>query len=153
VSDLNTWAEDIDAAVAGPPRVNGRLKLEPVEAADPLLVQWAKFRDQFAEAMTGGFWTIEDLETKIAEKRAFFFPGRDAAMVAEIVIYPGGTRAFQVMWACGSVPELLQMAPGVEAMARMMGCDEVLIEGQEAWKRLLKPLGYELFSVTVRKAL
>lgn len=151
-----------DAAVAdwtdgaddnGLPKANGRLSLRPVEEVDPLLSQWARFRDQFAEAMREGFWTLESLEEKIAKKQAFFFPGREAAMVAEIVGYPGGVRVFQVLWACGNVPELLQMAPGVEAMGRMMGCQEMLIEGQAAWKKLLEPLGYRLFSVTLRKAL
>jgi len=142
----NTWGEQLNEHV--------RLKLEPTqEPVDPVLMQWARFRDQFREAMREGFWTLEDLEEKVAAKQAFFFPGKEAAMVAEIVAYPGGNRVFQVLWACGSVPELLQMAPGVEAMGRMLGCSEMLIEGQKAWERLLKPLGYELFSVTVRKAL
>ena len=145
VTDKNAWGEKLDEHVG--------LKLFPVEAVDPILAQWARFRERFADAMRGGFWTLEDLEDKIAAKRAFFFPGKDAAMVAEIVAYPGGTRAFQVLWACGEVAELLQMAPGVEAMGRMMGCTEMLIEGQKAWERLLKPMGYEAFSVTVRKAL
>lgn len=148
MDDAEPWGDKLSEHV--------RLKLHPpadMPPADPLLSQWARFRDQFAEAMRDGFWTLEDLEDKIATKRAFFFPGKEAAMVAEIQAYPGGVRVFQVLWACGSVPELLQMAPGVEAMGRMLGCGEMLIEGQQAWARLLKPLGYDLFSVTLRKAL
>jgi hypothetical protein len=121
---------------------------------DPLLSQWARFRDGFAEAMTDhDYWTIEELENRVASRRAFFFPGANAAMVAQIEPYPGGARVFQVLWATGDVDELLRMAPGVEAIARMMGCTEALIEGREAWKRLLAPMGYSLFSVTMRKAL
>ena len=120
---------------------------------DPLLSQWSRFRDLFKSAMTDGFWTVEDLEAKIAHRRAFFFPGRDSAMVGQIEAYPGGVRVFQVLWAVGEAEELLQMAPGIEAVARMMGCTEVLIEGREAWRKLLEPMGYNLWSVTVRKAL
>jgi hypothetical protein len=120
---------------------------------DPLLSQWARFRDRFAEGMGDDYWTIEDLEQRIAHRRAFFFPGSDAAMVAQIEVYPGGTKVFQVLWACGDVPELLQMLPGVEAMGRMLGCGEMLVEGRGAWARLLKPMGYEPWSVTVRKGL
>ena len=120
---------------------------------DPLLSQWARFRDRFAEAMDDGLWTIEDLEQRIAHRRAFFFPGHDAAMVGQIEVYPGDVKVFQVLWACGDVNELLTMAPGVEAMARMMGCAETLIEGREAWRKLLEPMGYTLFSVTLRKRL
>jgi hypothetical protein len=121
---------------------------------DPLLSQWARFRDLFREAMADdGFWTIEDLEQRIAHRRAFFFPGANAAMVAQIEAYPSELKVFQVLWAAGDVAELLQMAPGVESIARMMGCHEILIEGREAWRRLLEPMGYSLFSVTLRKRL
>lgn len=119
---------------------------------DPLLVQWARWRDDFASAMEG-FWTIEDLEQRIAHRRAFFFPGDKAAMVGQVEVYPDGARAFQVTWAVGDVNALLAMAPGVESVARMMGCTDILIEGREAWRKLLAPLGYDLFSVTVHKAL
>jgi hypothetical protein len=142
--DQNTWGDELNKNVT---QITGEAP------PDPTLVQWARFRDRFAEAMADGFWTLDDLEQKIATRRAFFFPGQEAAMVAEIAVYPGGLRVFQVTWACGNVPELLQMAPGVEAMGRMLGCQHMLIEGQEAWKKLLAPLGYDLYSVTLHKAL
>jgi hypothetical protein len=123
------------------------------ERVDPLLEQWARFRDQFADAMGDGFWTVDDLEQKIAHRRAFFFPGKAAALVAEIQTYPGGAQVFQVTWAVGDVAEMIQMAPGIESMARMMGCTSILIEGRKAWEKLLAPLGYTPWSVTVWKAL
>ena len=123
-------------------------------AIDPLLSQWARFRDGFAAAMVDhDFWTIEELEDRVATRRAFFFPGANAAMVGQIETYPGGAKVFQVLWATGDVDELLRMSVGVESLARMMGCTESLIEGREAWKRLLAPMGYSLFSVTLRKRL
>lgn len=120
---------------------------------DPLLAQWVRFRDLFADAMGEGFWTIEDLEQKIAHRRAFFFPGAGSALVGQIEVYPGGSKVFQVLWAVGDVAEIVTMAPGVEAVARMMGCDTMLIEGREAWRRVLKGHGYEPWSVTLFKAL
>lgn len=146
----NTWGEKLNDSepVAAP-----RLKLHDPEPVDPLLSQWAKFRDQFSEGMRDGFWTLEDLEQKIADKRAFFFPGRDAAMVGEISVFPGGARCFQILWACGEVAELLQMLPGVESMARMMGCTTMLVEGRPAWKRVLETQDYKLWSVTLHKGL
>lgn len=122
-------------------------------AVDPLLSQWARFRDLFASAMSDGFWTIEDLEQKIAHRRAFFFPGKGAALVGQIEVYPGGARAFQALWAVGDVDEIARMVPGVEAMARMMGCQSALIEGRPAWKRVLESQGYKVWSVTLHKEL
>lgn len=128
--------------------------LDLAGAVDPLLTQWARYRDGFAAAMADeGMWTIEELEARIAARRAFFFPGREAAMVGQIEAYPSGLRVMQIHWATGDVAELLQMAPGIESLARMMGCDEILIEGREAWRKLLEPMGYGLFSVTLRKRL
>lgn len=123
------------------------------DPVDPLLSQWARFRPLFAEAMREGFWTVEDLEQKIAHKRAFFFPGKESAIVTEVSTYPGGEQVMQALWAVGSTEEIVAMTPGVEAVARMMGCTSVLIEGRAAWQKVLAPLGYEAFSVTLRKAL
>jgi hypothetical protein len=122
-------------------------------AVDPLLSQWARFRDLFREEMEDGFWTIEDLEQKIAHRRAFFFPGQNAAVVGEIEAYPGGARIMQLTWAAGDMAEILQMAPGVEAVARMMGCNGVLIEGRPAMVRVFKSGGYGHWSSTIYKAL
>lgn len=120
---------------------------------DPLLAQWARFRDLFAEGMGDGFWTIEDLEQKVAHRRAFFFPGRNAAIVGQVEVYPTGRKVFQSLWAVGEVEEIVAMVPGVEAIARMMGCDAMLIEGRSAWKKLLGPQGYSPWSVTLCKEL
>jgi hypothetical protein len=119
---------------------------------DPLLSQWARFRDGFAKAIEG-FWTIEDLEARIANRRAFFFPGREAAVVAQIQSYPDGSKVFQALWVTGNMEELVSMVPGIEAVARMMGCTDALIEGSAGWKRALEPFGFKLWSVTLHKKL
>lgn len=142
----------MDGEALSPVLLDDPIDLETT--VDPLLSQWSRFRDGFAAAMVDhDFWTIEELESRVANRRAFFFPGANAAMVGQIEVYPGGAKVFQVLWATGDVDELIRMAPGIEALARMMGCTEALIEGREAWKRLLAPMGYGLFSVTLRKAL
>jgi hypothetical protein len=90
--------------------------------------------------MGDGFWSLEDLEQKIADKRAFFFPGKNAAVVGQIEIYPGGAQVMQFLWAVGDVAEVVAMEPGLVAIARMMGCNAVLIEGRAAWARLHKAI-------------
>lgn len=118
---------------------------------DPTLVQWARFRDQFAERMTGGFWTLEDLENRIALRRAFFFPGKGAALVGQIDVYPGGQRAFRILWSVGDQKEAAVILPGVEALARMMGCTSMLIDGSELSAD--SATGYDPWSVTLHKGL
>ena len=115
---------------------------------DPTLLQWARFRDVFAERMTDGFWTLEDLEARIADHRAFFFPGKAAALVGQIDVYPGGERAFRILWQVGDTKEADAILPGVEALARMMGCTSMLFECEKG-----DVAGYQPWSVTLRKGL
>lgn len=122
---------------------------------NPMLAQWARFKDRFAEAMEddASLYTIEDLEQRIATRRAFLFAGKESAVVAEVVDYPGGAKAMQMLWSCGDLGEIVALAPGIEAMARMVGCTKMIVEGQKGWERVLKPHGYQFFSVTIAKEL
>ena len=146
-------SEPMDADALAPEELNGAQVINLQMTVDPLLSQWARFRDEFASSLTDGFWTIEDLEQRIAHRRAFFFPGAAAAVVGQIEVYPGGQKVFQFLWAVGELPEIVRMVPGVEAVARMMGCTGMLVEGRQAWARVLKELGYDLWSVTLFKEL
>jgi hypothetical protein len=150
--DLREESWDDDEPFEAPSRpVNGHALHAP--AADPVAAQWARFRDRFADAMTDGLWTVEDLEEKVLAHRAFFFPGVNAAMAAEIQIFPSGRQVFQVTWAVGEAAELIGMAPGVIALARTLGCHSILVEGRPAWVRLLAPMGFEPFSMASLKEL
>jgi hypothetical protein len=129
------------------------LKVVEPGAVHPMAAQWAKWRPAFAEAMAGGFQTIDALERQVLQGRVQFWPGKDAALVTEIVSYDGGERAIQGLWAAGDLAKVVELIPGAEAYGRLMGCTSVLVEGQAAWARILKPMGYERWSVTLKKSL
>lgn len=131
-----------------------QLPVKPVtpDTPNPLHAQWLRFRPLFEEAMVDGLYTIEGLERSVGQGKAIFFPGKNAALVAERVTYDDRS-VFQVLWCVGDLDEAVGMAPGVEAIGRSLGCSEILIEGRKGWERVLKPLGYEPWSVTVRKLL
>lgn len=149
MADLREELWDDDAVEVAPSQpVNGH-----VVTIDPVELQWARFRDMFAEAMQDGLWTVEDLESKVLSHRAFFFPGKNCACCGEIVTFPSGKKVMQFTWAVGDMEELVAMEPGVAAVCRLLGCDETLVEGRAGWTKVLKPLGYEPFSVSLRKAL
>lgn len=124
-----------------------------VDRDDPVAIQWARFRDRFAEAMGDGLYTIEELEQRVLTHRAILFAGKESAIVGQVEPYPGGELAFQITWACGNVDELLSLLPGIEALARIQGCSRMIVEGQRAWERVLKAAGYGFFSVTLTKGL
>ncbi len=154
IQDIDEDDELALALAAAPPIVEAP---EPevsavVDRRSPIEAQWARFRPQFAEAMEGGLYTVEDLEAKIASGAAYFWPGRNSAVVAERVEYPGET-VMQTMWSVGDLEEVIAMAPGIEATARLLGCTSMLLEGRKGWEKILRPHGYEPWSVTLRKAL
>lgn len=147
--------DEMAAALARAPDLPDEPEHEepPMQDLPPLVHQWLRFRDQFEEAMEGGLYRIADLERDIAEGKAYLWPGRNAAVVAQRVVYPSGEAVMQTLWAVGDVEEILAMAPGIEATARLMGCTSMLVEGRAGWTKILKPQGYEPWSVTVRKVL
>lgn len=130
---------------AEPPRIGPTLD-------DPTLVHWARFRERFAEALKDDdLWTLEELEQRIALRRAFFFPGKDAAIVGQIEVYPTGARIMQFLWAVGDRAEIVAMEPGLVVISRMMGCSRILIEDTPETAHMMTPLGYGIASVTVSK--
>lgn len=141
--------DEMAAALAAAPPI----ALDDPPSVSPLEAQWLRFRDQFVQAMEGGLYRIEDLEAKIAAGDAYFWPGANAAVVAERMIYPSGEAVLQTLWAVGDLDEVLSLEPGMAATARLTGCSRILIEGRKGWERLMKPAGYEPWSVTICKVL
>lgn len=127
--------------------------VEPPAHASPLLAQWSRYRDQFAEAMAGGPYRIDDLDEEVLSGKVYFWPGREAAVVARRVVYPSGEATLETLWAVGDITEVLSLEPGMAATARLLGCSAIHVEGRKGWERILKAHGYEPWSVTVRKEL
>lgn len=122
-------------------------------ATHPLAEQWAKWRPRFAEAMDLTFDTMDGLEKMVFQGRLQFWPGQEAAIITEIYTYAGGEKVIQAKWAAGDMTEITQMAAGIEAFGRSQGCTTSLIEGRGGWAKPLKVLGYQPWSVTLKKKL
>lgn len=122
------------------------------QAVPPVVEHFERCKPWLVDALEGGFYTIDDVMRAIAENRAQFWPGKNAAIVTE-VDQISQKRVIRVWLAGGDMDEIIQMSHGIESWARLQGCEEVLIEGRKGWERMLKPQGYELFSITIRKAL
>jgi hypothetical protein len=150
IDDLNNFGAETVQKPAPLPMPELKDVTQEVQPMNP---QWARFRDQFAEAMKDSFYSIEGLERSIGQGKSIFFPGVKSAIVGERQVYEGGKVVFQVTWAIGDLEELKNLSYGVESVARLLGCTEMLIEGRAGWQKELKALGYAPFSVTVRKPL
>jgi len=122
------------------------------EAQPPLIEHFERCKPWLEAALEEGFYKIEDVARALAENRAQFWPGKNAAIVTEIDTI-GQTRVCRVWLAGGEMTEVLEMARGLEAWSRLQGCSEVLVEGRKGWEKALKDQGYEFFTIMLKKAL
>jgi hypothetical protein len=113
---------------------------------------WAHWRAELAKACDGSHHTIESLEAEIAAGRHEALVGEGCCFVVEVAEYPAA-RACQVWWAAGDLAAITAALPALHAWAAARGCDEMLVEGNPAWSRVLKPHGYGAWSVTLRRPL
>jgi hypothetical protein len=122
-----------------------------------IVPDWAayhRFRPSFAEAMDPAFYPIDHLDHLLLSKRATLFASGDAAMVAEIRLYPSGLRAVHCLVAAGRIDEIVEaIRPRVEAWGRAHGCGAAIVESRAGWANVLKPHGYAPFQISVRKDL
>lgn len=119
---------------------------------NPIMAQLERCRPWLEPALEGSFWTWPEVEAGVIGNKAILVPGNKAAMLTEDQIYATG-RVMHVWIAGGDMDELVAMAPGVEALARLRGCKTVTIDGRRGWERILKAFGYKLTSCTLQKEL
>lgn len=112
------------------------------------------FRDELAEANDSAFFPIEYLDQTIADGTSQYWGTPNAAMVTQIVNYPGGAKVVRSLATTGDLKEITEIiAPQIETWAIENGCTHLLVEGRDGWKRALKPLGYEPYQTVILKVL
>jgi hypothetical protein len=114
---------------------------------------YARWRDAFARALDGRFYTIEYVDTLVWSGRARLFADERAAVLVEIRIYPTGARDAHFLVGAGALEALVDLAAQVEAWGRAHGCIGTLIESRSGWSKVMKTHGYETHQVSVRKEL
>ena len=128
-------------------------EVHKLDIDNPIIAHLERCQGWLTEALDEELFTWEDVVRRVLAGQAMLWPGKNCAIVTTDEIYPSGERVLQTWLAGGDMAEILQMAPGIEALARLRGCTASLIEGRKGWIKTMKPHGYELWSVTLRKAL
>lgn len=126
----------------------------PPPQASPAMKEWERCKPWIEAALEGTPYDVAFIEGMLQRpvNPAQFFPGKDCAMVTEV--QQQGTDRVLFVWAAGGkMEELLAMAPGIEAVGRLMGCNAAMAEGRSGWSRILKNHGYEVASIVMRKVL
>lgn len=84
----------------------------------------------------GNLFTLEDVKKVVIKGEAIFLPGLEAAVIAEIRVYPQ-KRIYNCWLAGGNLEELkLAFAPAIRRYAKRAGCDAITIQGRPGWQRV-----------------
>lgn len=114
---------------------------------------WNRWRAEFETAIDGGLYDIGMLDTLVGSGRAQCWFGVSAAIVTEIREYPKA-RVIHGLVAAGDLEEIVgTLIPRAEEWARSLGCSMAVIESRAGWERALKPHGWEVHQVALRKDL
>jgi hypothetical protein len=117
-------------------------------------VTYLRFRDAFIEALDQRYYPIEWLDERVSSGRAVCMCSDNAAIIVEFRQFPGGAMDVHGLIAAGDKDEIVNdLIPRAEFLGRENGCVAGVVESRSGWARALKPSGYQVSQVTVRKEL
>ena len=117
---------------------------------------WAgylRFRDDFEEVMDPRFYTIGWLDQRVLDGSVRLWCSDEAAIIAEIKVYPAGGMVVHGLIAAGELDGIRTLIPLAEEWGRSEGCVEAGIESREGWSRALRQDGYAVHQIALRKEL
>jgi hypothetical protein len=111
-------------------------------------------RPWFEEALQNNpLLTMDDLQSMLESGRGCLWSGARSAVFVRLTDTDHGLIA-EVGPAGGDMEEILAGVPKIEEWARNCGAKQALVwSGRMGWARALKPQGYELWDVVIRKDL
>ncbi len=112
--------------------------MDALVSFSPLRVEneYADWRDRLALANNPKFIPITHIDQRLADGTAYFLATAEAAMVVELLEYPGGAKVVSAMAAAGDMDEILGPL-GEEAIALgwSVGADHAMVPGRSGWRR------------------
>lgn len=99
---------------------------------------------------TGGTHEWEDIVYLVRKRTAQFWPGKNCAVITELVDTPG-LRYCGIWLAGGELEELKEVERNIALWAREQGARKVIIRGRPGWEKVLE--GYRRAYVALEKDL
>jgi len=113
-----------------------------------------RFRDQIADAIDQGLYPIQWLDAQVYAGFVKVWSADDACCLTEIRTFPSGLFEVHYMVAAGNKETMVNViAPQVEQWAREIGAIFTSIASRKGWERVMKPHGYEVQRIELRKKL
>ena len=98
-----------------------------------------------------GTFDINDVFNDVVNGTAQFWPGKNSAVVTQIVPYPK-KKVLHFFLAGGDIKELEEMEPGIIEWAKSQGCEAISLTGRPGWTRsFLQDIGYRCTQVQMFK--
>ncbi len=99
---------------------------------------WAKAAAPLQRALErggDGAWELEDVKHAVMVGQMQFWPLRDGAAITQIITYP---RKKVLHWflAAGTLEEILELLPALQAFARSHGCYAIQGGGRKGWTHI-----------------
>ena len=113
----------------------------------------AAFREPIERALAEGYGQMgyHDVLEGIARGEYQFWASKDSCVVSTIDVFPR-IKQLTVIIGAGDLREIDDVIrPVIEAWARSIGCDTMLIMGRPGWQRALE--GYRRTAVVLEKKL
>ena len=99
---------------------------------------YREWRTRLADANDPAFIPISHLDALLNSGLAQFWATERAALVTQVVEWPGGARTINAVAAAGDQDDITgSLKDAAEEWARETGCTHVLIEGRDGWRRKL----------------
>lgn len=99
---------------------------------------YEKWRRRLANANDPQFIPIEHIDALLASGEAQFWASDDAAMVTQIVHWPGGAVSVRAIAAAGKKADITgALKDAVLAWGAAVGCTHAFVEGRDGWRNEL----------------
>lgn len=94
------------------------------------------WRKRLANANDPAFLPVAYLDARLNDGTAQFWATEQAALVTELVQWPGGARTIRAIAAAGRKADITgPLKQQVEAWAKARGCTHAFVEGRAGWRK------------------
>lgn len=111
------------------------------------------WRDRLLEGVDQLLYPAEWLDLRVSQGSARFWCNDEAAILAEIRLFPSGAREVHGMVAAGEIEAIKALIPLAEQWGRECGCIRAIISSHPSWSRIMRDEGYEPSQLMIVKEL
>lgn len=116
-------------------------------------VEYYRHRNEIADLLDPRCHSIDWLDGELAADNALAFGNETAVIVVTVKQYPAGATELHGLVAAGDLGGILALIEQAEQWGQNAGLTFACIASRPGWARVLKPRGYSVNQVELRKDL